>query len=215
LLDRICDKVKIGKEVAQGFYHQESKGRAKQLLERILNQNAQAEGMFYLHPDVAVKIVEPSVALLQVSVALRAREHYDTLVNARSGRLVEQFQSKLGWLIGNLFSRVATKDLRPSDRKELIARFLGSADDFPVDKPQWVPKKKIEVAQKAGLDISGMSRGEIAAALAQHRPTPAKEVAIDRVIVALQSTVESISEEQITAIRNNLAADAIFESVCR
>ena len=104
LLDRECERAKVGEKLLDGVYASESQFRGVQLLQRIVNQNAQAEGLFYLHGDAAVEILFPSVALLQVSVAVRAWEHYDTLV-AAPGRLKPEFRSKLGWLIGNLFSR--------------------------------------------------------------------------------------------------------------
>ncbi|MEJ2704777.1 MAG: hypothetical protein P8Z79_20265, partial [Sedimentisphaerales bacterium] len=95
-LDKICERVKICNNEIEGSYVLESKQKAHQLLQRIINQNEQALGVFYLHPDGVVGIAEHSVALLQVSIALRAQEHYDTLVNARRGRLADPFRNKLG-----------------------------------------------------------------------------------------------------------------------
>ncbi|MGA2797987.1 MAG: hypothetical protein ABSE63_10430, partial [Thermoguttaceae bacterium] len=142
LLNRDCDKVKIGRRYLEGVYTSESRDKAERLLSRILNQNAQSEGLFYLHNDLAVRIAEPSVAFLQVSVAVRAQDHYDRLIGARSGRLKEQFQSKLGWLIGNLFSRVATEDMPTTQRKQIIAEFLNTGGSHDTD-PFWVPKANI------------------------------------------------------------------------
>ena len=103
LLDELC-----GTGIP-GVYEEESKPRACQLLERILNQNEQALGMFYLHPDSDAGIAVPSVALLRVTISFRA-EHYTHLQEARVGTLELQFASKLGWLLGNLYARMATPD---------------------------------------------------------------------------------------------------------
>ena len=84
-LDQTCRPVKLGDVCVKGLYLTEKKLKARQLVTRILNQNEQKLGLFYLHPDVSVHIAQPSVALLQVSIALRAREHYTALVEARTG----------------------------------------------------------------------------------------------------------------------------------
>jgi hypothetical protein len=89
--------------VVEGVYLQETKGEARRLLERLFNQNEQALGLFYLHPDAGAGIDDASVALLRVTVTLRA-EHYGVLRLSRRGRLCSEFRSKLGWLVGNLYS---------------------------------------------------------------------------------------------------------------
>lgn len=93
----------------RGIYKKESRFVAEQLLVRIINQNEQARGVFYLHPDADAGIATPSVALLRVTFSLR-RQHYDLLMDSRCGRMQGEFANKLGWLSGNLFSRVATPD---------------------------------------------------------------------------------------------------------
>jgi len=215
LLDKVCGAVRIGGELAQGFYVKDSRSRAGQLLDRVLNQNAQAEGLFYLHPDVGVRIAEPCLALLQVSIAVRAHKHYDTLRKGRSGRLTKNFQSKLGWLTGNLFSRVATEDLPRGERRKLRVGLLGDTSSSNVAVPRWVQRDRIAAANKASLDISGMSPEEITAALDQYRTTPPKDVAIQRVVSSLQEVIKDVSDIQVQAIRDRLASDSIFESVCK
>lgn len=215
LLDRACGTVTIRGKTADGVYLDKSRSRAEQLLERILNQNAQAEGLFYLHPDAAVRIAESSVALLQVSVAVRSQEHYQTLFTARMGGLGEQFQSKLGWLIGNLFARVATKDFDTATRKQIVADFIGPAESPSENDPRWVPKERVNLAGKANTDITGMTRLQIVEALDQHKPTPPKDVALERVAIVLRECLADVTPEQIEAVRARLATDAVFESACR
>jgi hypothetical protein len=93
-----------------GVYYDDGRADIKQLIERIINQNEQALGLFYLEPDGDLKLAVPSVALLRVSIALRSREHYGVVAAARVGRLQSPFRNKLGWLAGNLYSRVDTPD---------------------------------------------------------------------------------------------------------
>ena len=105
-----------------------------------MNQNEQALGLFYLYPDEEVRIAEHSCRhCLQVSVALRAKEHYASLHDARCGRLAAEFQGKLGWLMGNLFSRVGTKDWPKREREGLISQLI-SAAGVPESSPTWIDK---------------------------------------------------------------------------
>lgn len=215
MLDRACETVVVGNQHAQGFYVEETRSRAEQLLARVFNQNAQAEGVFYLHPDEPARIAEPSVALLQVSVALRSYEHYDRLVEARSGRLAEPYQSKLGWLMGNLFSRVATRDWDELVKKAMVTAFLEPSDHIGDAQPRWISRKQVQAAERASADIGGKTPDEITACLAAHKVTPPKQVAIDRAISLVQEVVVGVSEDQLGAIKNRLASDPVFESACK
>jgi hypothetical protein len=80
----------------KGVYRLEAEDEARKLLARILNQNEQAHGIFYLHPDADVRIAVPAVSLLRVSIALRAADHYAELRQARCGRLSIEYRNKLG-----------------------------------------------------------------------------------------------------------------------
>lgn len=138
----------VCQSVAQGVYLQETKGNARQLFERIFNQNEQALGRFYLHADDGAGVLEPSVCLLKVAVTLRV-EHYNVLQEASRGRLAAEFRSNLGWLVGNLYSRVGTQDWseppeRRKDLKWLIKEWL-DVGDGPYG-PLWVPETWVVAA---------------------------------------------------------------------
>jgi len=215
LLDRECGRISVHAAPLEGVYPDDKKYRAEQLVRRILNQNAQAEGLFYLHNDLAVGIAVPCVALLQVSVAVRAQDHYETLIRARSGRLKEEFQSKLGWLIGNLFSRVATEDMPKRQQEQIVTELIEPRDDQDEHRPRWIPRESVRLAEKARVTVAGLSRPKAAAVLASHRPKPPKETAIARVAESLRDLLPDIPEAKVTELRNRLAADPVFESACK
>lgn len=108
-----------------GVFDYDRRWYAEQLLKRLLNQNEQARCLFYLHPDADVGIATASIALLRVSIALR-REHYSMLQDCRCGRLEPEFVAKLGWLAGNLYSRVATPDWEDKERDKECFKQTGS-----------------------------------------------------------------------------------------
>jgi len=124
-IDNVCERI------SHGIYLKSSREEANQLLQRILNQNEQALGLFYLHPDTdTIGISDYAIALLRVTVALRAKEHYKLLQQARTGRLGGQFRNKLGWLVGNLYSRVGTPDWSDQeDGEEKMLELINSLID--------------------------------------------------------------------------------------
>lgn len=85
-----------------------SKERAYQFIERIYN-NTEPE-YFFLYKEDALKFPESMVAYLKVSIALKSAEHYDICLSAKKLELTDEFKAKLGWLVGNMYSRVGTAD---------------------------------------------------------------------------------------------------------
>ena len=199
LLENTCRKVKVSGYLATGIYEEETKQLAEMLLGRIFNQNEQSFGLFFLSESVDTQIEHPSVALLQVSIALRAKEHYDTLVRARSGRLSPPFQSKLGWLIGNLFSRIATPDWPKTKLKEMIEETLEISND-PKNLPQWITRKNVKEADKKGVNIEGLTRKEILKTLEEHTPIP---------------PLESAATDILQKIKSRLINDSDFRNACK
>ena len=104
ILEEMCHSPRVG------VYAKERRTEAEEFLRRVLNQNEQVNGWVYLHPDADVGIGEAAVAMLRISVSLRAPEHYELLRKARCGRLDTEYRNKLGWLKGNLYSRVDSTD---------------------------------------------------------------------------------------------------------
>ncbi len=213
LLDRECTKIEITGKTVEGGYIKESKSKANDLLERILNQNEQRMGIFYLHQDAAVKIREPSVALLQVSIAVKAQEHYDALVDALCGRLMDEFRDRLGWLVGNLYSRVATKDVPGEVKDDLIKRFLPR--DYADDAPFWIPESNVHQAEKDKLNLEGLSQEKVATCLKECRPKPARETAIKQVLSTIEEILGPLSGNKAEDIAKRLRQDPQFNHACQ
>jgi putative ubiquitin-RnfH superfamily antitoxin RatB of RatAB toxin-antitoxin module len=101
-----------------GFCSKDRQPKLTQFMERLINNNE--EEYFYLHRESSVGLVDDHCAFLQLSIALKAHVHYDTLLAARILSLKESFQHKLGYLVGTLYSRVGTEDwLEKQDKIEL------------------------------------------------------------------------------------------------
>ena len=211
-LDTECDRVKINGSYIEGIYIEDSQYRGDQLLKRILNQNEHGLGLFYLHPDAEVGIAVPSVALLQVSIALR-KEHYKILLKARSGRLAAEFQSRLGWIIGNLYSRVATQgwEREPEKRKAVIESVLSTGEQNDIG-PFWIPRASVDAAKGKDLKFKDMKLSDIVAEIQRHKPKPPMEIATERILTIIQEVAPATAPNAFDMMRNRLKNDQAFES---
>ncbi|MBI2354309.1 MAG: hypothetical protein HYV06_04640 [Deltaproteobacteria bacterium] len=123
--------------------------RLSQLLERIFNNNEHE--FFYLHEDDSIGFPQ-SVAFVRLSIAIKSNLHYDKCLSAKRLQLKDSFQAKLGWLIGNIYSRVGTEDWAPDnvseqEFKNLIAQTLENS-------VVWVDDKKLNALKKSLKDVS-------------------------------------------------------------
>jgi len=189
--DNVCQKV------ADGVYFEHSKTAALQLLERILNQNEQALGLFYLHPDSdTIGIADYAVALLRVSVAVRAKEHYQLLQGVRTGRLSAEFRNKLGWLVGNLYSRVGTPDWSDKEEGEIemnrIIQQLVESDPY-----FWVRRSLVNAVRKAGVSVERIPSTELPSVLREHDPGPFKEQIAEAAKLEASKVLSRVPEQVV------------------
>lgn len=178
------------RQVGRGIFLRSDRGRAKDLLTRIFNQNEQALGLFYFHPDADLGIGDHSVAYLRIAVALDAK-HYDALLQARRGGLDPAFQAKFGWLVGNLYSRAATPDWSDRDGgggqlKDLVETHL--QEQIAGLGPHWIDDELVDVGKKQGVIFDNRSFGELSNELEACRPPPP----IDKLIAEIEGEVRKV-----------------------
>lgn len=205
------------KAIGSGVYTKETKGVARQMLERLFNQNEQSLGLFYLHPDRSTAIDIPSISLLRVNVTLGV-DHYPVLMEARRGRLSAEFRSKLGWLLGNLYSRVGTQDwYENAERSEmlngLIKQYLDTAQESY--EPVWVPESWVTAARESGIPLDSFERDKILTALQAHKPPSAKDQVVLQTIRVLRNVMPNIEDELLQKFRNRLSNDSLFSKAIR
>ena len=211
LLASVCTKV------IDGVFQAESKLEAKKLLRRILNQNEQSLGLFYLHQDADVRLAVPSVALLRVSVAFRG-EHYATLMTARRGRLGAEFRNKLGWLVGNLYSRIGTPDWQDQvDGKKQLDTLVHNLLEHARNPraPLWIPQNHIEQAIKKNIDLSELTKDSIIKILEPIKPKSPVEQAIERVAAVVQDVIWPQQKEEGAVLHESSLRDAQLLKICQ
>lgn len=193
-----------------GVYRKAARLFALDLLKRVINQNELARGMFYLHPDGDVEIATPSVVLLRVSIAVR-REHYNVLKKARCGRLDAEFRNKLGWLCGNLYSRIATPDwdeaTNSDDGSSVQAEALLKALDAGGNE-NWVPESWIKATEKVGVSLDGLDRDRAVSLLKQHAPPAPIESAINCI---QRAALRLTAVDRAKTVVSTLSGDSDFE----
>jgi len=165
---------RIARPVAKGIFLESNRVTAKEFLHRLFNQNEQALGLFYLHPDADIGLGDHSVAFLRIVIALRA-EHYSKLLTARRGGLKPAFQAKLGWLVGNLYSRAATPDWSEQEggKNELDQlECLYLKEHLPGRGPIWVEDQLIWEGQANNVVFDGRNTPDLIEELEQYRPPP-------------------------------------------
>lgn len=100
-------------------------------------------GYFFLPQGCAPSIDVPLVAFLQLSVPLKTT-HYEACLRSRVGQLSEVFAAKVGWLAGNIYSRVATPDFEGAWGKkatdELIEQLF---NDYVAQDYEWLSKPRM------------------------------------------------------------------------
>lgn len=147
----------LAKELINGKYADSVNGfllvdekkreRAYQFVERVYN-NTESD-YFFLYKEDALNFPESMVAYLKVSIALKSKEHYETCLRAKRIELSDEFKAKLGWLIGNMYSRVGTTDwesiMSAQEKKEMLNNELESACVIGGKEQLKQLKQKLEV----------------------------------------------------------------------
>ncbi|UCB56866.1 MAG: hypothetical protein JSV30_06645 [Candidatus Omnitrophota bacterium] len=103
-------------EIKGKFVARSKQNLLNNFITRLLNNNE--PDYFYLHEDATMGFPESCVAFLRLSIALKASLHYENCLKAKKLELDDNFKAKLGWLVGNIYSRVGTDDWVPDYRDE-------------------------------------------------------------------------------------------------
>lgn len=181
----------------------------RRLLERLLNNNEPE--YFYLHEEPTLGIPEHCCAFLRLSVAVKT-QHYEVCRNARLISLEPSFQSKLGWLVGNIFSRVGTEDWVPKSKtkqewdvyiKQLLEEHIKVVDDKQVD---WT-RKNI-----SAVDLQSKTAEEIREIVQQAPRWKKRDDVIDAVVDQIRSDT-MLKAPELDKLRRRLVSNPTLKSL--
>lgn len=178
-----------------------------QFLDRLFNYNEHE--FFYLHPEPLLGLTDPHCASLRLKVSIKASLHYETCIQARMLSLAPLYQAKLGWMIGNIYSRVGTEEWVPTaetkkDFDQRVRLLLDKACKW--EDPKRLLKAKATVtAQLLDAGTEAIQK-HIADTIV---PDPVEEV-ITAVIAQLQKLAKVADDEEAKKIANRLRNDPVI-----
>lgn len=195
-----------------GALQQSHRVKVEQFLERLLNNNHTE--YFYLHSEPSIGITENSCAFLRLSVALRTADSYAACRASRIASLSKGFEPKLGWLIGNIFSRVGTDDWAPEhftvkDYRDTIARLL---DEYVL----WVEADLLKAARAkiSSADIESKDADELRELLSAIIVPAKKDQVVDAVVDVLLAR-KFVDEKLQEKVRVQLLNSPLLSSLLK
>lgn len=116
-----------------------AKTKAAEFLKRLFDNNE--SGYFFLDSEDTPLETDCAV-FLNLSIAVKSDLHLQTLIDAKILQLDATFQAKLGWLVGQMYSRVGTLDWDPV----LLTKKIGGVLQ---DAAIWVDDQKVLPLEEA------------------------------------------------------------------
>jgi hypothetical protein len=186
-----------------------AKSKASEFLVRLFNNNEQ--GYFYLDGEDTVLPCQ-CVAFLNLSIAIKANEHYGKCLEAKRLQLTDVFQAKLGWLVGQIYSRVGTDDLP----QEVLTKKVQSALK---DAALWIDDSKVTVLEEAYAQLNAdgqgvpMTSAQVAQAIS--RAKTRKQQVMNQVASVLSKALGEDQAELAQRLRKRLESDAALTALLR
>ena len=121
-----------------------ARNKASEFLQRLFNNNEL--GYFFLDSE-DTSLEGDCVAFLNLSIPIKADLHHKTCLEAKILQLNETFQAKLGWLVGQMYSRVGTQDWAPTELNKKVTKVLKEA-------AIWIDDGKLAPVEEAFKEIA-------------------------------------------------------------
>lgn len=136
---------------------------------------------------------------LHLSISIRAYQHYDVCLAAKTIELQENFRAKLGWLVGNLYSRVGTEDYVPGAIPDEKA-YEAFIEDRMNQHVGWISETDFSEFKKKAAQGKSL---EDVLELVKARKLKAKEDRLNQLVQAIAKGL-AINAAQIETLRNVL-----------
>lgn len=178
-----------------------AKTKLSEFLTRLYNNNE--PGYFFLEAK-GTGLPHDCCAFLNLSISIRSNAHFQKCLDAKILELEPSFQAKLGWLVGQQYSRVGTEDWTKS---ELTLKVRAALNDAAI----WIQDSKLASVQHAYTELiriapgSQLSAKQIEDAL-KNAPTQ-KSVVLDQVNKIITDTLGPNSAPIAEKIYRRLISD--------
>jgi hypothetical protein len=144
------------------FCSERHKKSLEDVFNKLLNNNDTQH--FYLEACPEHQLPIPCCTQLHLSISIRAYQHFDVCLEAKILELDESFRAKLGWLVGNLYSRIGTTDYVPGAIPD-NETYQNHIRDLMNSYVAWVPMADFSafrrIVRQAAVDDIAEIRGRI------------------------------------------------------
>lgn len=187
--------------------------RYQNFLERLFNNNE--PDFFFLQSEPTARFPDDCCAFLALSIAIKADLHFQTCLSAKLLQLTDNFQAKLGWLVGQMYSRVGTIDWPKEQLAAKVEEIISKA-------AFWIPEKTknefIKLAKEWATQNAGREMTEVEVAALLKRIPKTKERVHERVMsIAEELFPETLSANPSlrTKFANRLRNDDVLANLLR
>lgn len=184
------------------YCSEQHKSQLKDVINKLLNNND--TNHFFLKADPEAGIALDSCTLLHLSISIQADLHFETCLAAKLVELKENFRAKLGWLVGNLYSRVGTEDYVPSAIPDKSS-YDAFVNDMIGRYVAWVPQDDFSSFRSNTKNANSLT--EITERVSQQREKK-RDAGLEQLLGAITNKI-NVSSDDKAALRNILAAHPI------
>jgi hypothetical protein len=178
-----------------------------EFLRRLHNNNDKE--LFYLHEQPDMGLPESCCAFLRLSIALLPA-HYDICMQARLLSLTDVFQAKLGWLVGNIYSRVGTADWVPDYlKKEEFESYLSGIVDREI---RFFAREQAEEASKT---IEALNIDEARKYIASVQYKTASDRLIESIVGHARRLLNVTDDQLLRRFESRLRSDPTLSATAK
>lgn len=199
------DNVGIG---SQSFATHRVQTSFEQFLQRLFNNNE--PHFFYFEAAHESGIYEEMCAILALPISFKP-EHYEKLRAAKLVGITDVFQAKLGWLLGQMYSRVGTPDFEPTTLSRKVKTYTEGVAIWLEESDAKCLRSLVE-QYKSQPNSGVVGRKELAKMITEipKRKTLVIDAVLD--VVAAQGLVGAVSMERRN-LRRALEKDPAFSNL--
>lgn len=202
-IDKFSDKAVFREQLVCSTKH---KRALIDQFNKLFNNNDTAH--FFLRAAPEYGLEQNCCTQLHLSISIRSYQHFDTCLAAKILELDENFRAKLGWLVGNLYSRIGTEDYVPGAIPDMKAY-----DEFVEERAKefvvWVPETDFQSFMKKAKTAASFD--EIAQQIAEDREKT-REIRLNQIVGAVVKAT-SIDEHLQQTIKNVLGQHPLLQKV--
>lgn len=166
-----------------------SRKRLEEKLERLIHNTD--DGLFYIPEDGCETIPEDLCVFLHLSVALRT-DHYQTILNNKIAEIDDVFRAKIGWLTGNIYSRVATPDVEEFVENSRKYKSSFYEKHTPEDDVLWLSPFQ-----------SSFLRKKVKEYLQEHNSEHVEEAAAEEIVTQIPTDADIVSNSIVDRLLKN------------